>query len=94
MGTWSAIKSKGASDKNWRFAVYREYPSERPDKRWYSAFLFRNEDRTQFGIQEWFDELPHHQTLRRLAMRVLKELEFRNSLLSDRGDLPAWWKKK
>ncbi len=94
MGIWSAIKPKGGRAKGWHFAYYYETPTERADGKWYSALLFRDDDRTQFGIREWTGELRHHQDLRHMAMRVLVEPRFRKALLSDREDFPKWWKKK
>jgi len=94
MGIWSEIKPRGTRSKGWHFANYYETPSERMDRKWYSAFLFRDDKRTQFGIREWLGELPHHEDLRHMATRVLVEPEFRESLLSDRDDLPKWWKRR
>lgn len=94
MGIWNDIKPKGTDQKGWHFAHYIETPSEREDGKWYSAFLFRNDARSQFGIREWLGDLNKHQSVRHMAMRVLKEPLFRESLLSDREDLPKWWKRR
>jgi hypothetical protein len=94
MGIWTEIKPKGARSPEWQFAEYSEAPSERGDGQWYTAFLFRNGKRTEFGIREWLGELPHRQELRHLAMRVVVNRSLRKSLLSDRPDLPKWWKRK
>ena len=93
-GIWTDINPNGADREGWHFAYYLETPSEREDGIWYSAFLFRNEARTQFGIREWLGELNNHQCVRQMATRVLKEPIFRESLLSDREDLPKWWKRR
>jgi hypothetical protein len=94
MGIWIDITPKGKDPKGWHFAYYVETPSEREDGKWYSAFLFRNDARSQFGIRECLGELYKHQSVRHMAMRVLKEPHFRESLLSDRKDLPKWWKRR
>ena len=39
------------SKQHWAFAFYYETPSERDDGLWYEAFLFRDEDRTVFGLK-------------------------------------------
>jgi hypothetical protein len=94
MGIWTEIKPKGVRSAEWQFAEYSEAPSERGDGQWYTALLFRDRKRTEFGIREWLGQLPYHQDLRHLAMRVTIEKTLRRSLLSDRSDLPKWWKKK
>jgi hypothetical protein len=94
MGIWTEIKPRGKQNRHWRFADYRETPDERDDGSWYTAFLFRDEKHSQFGIREWYGDMPHHQYLRRLAARVLGDRAFRNTLMSDRPELLKWWKRK
>ena len=93
-GIWSDITPKVKHSDGWHFAFYVEAPSEREDGEWYSAFLFRNDERTQFGIQEWRGELVHQRRMRHMAMQVLTRPEFRKSLLSEAPELPKWWKKR
>lgn len=74
--------------------VYIELPPERKDQRRYRAFLFRDEDRTLFGIKEyWDDGIPSYEKLRVLASKVVNNSLFRKSLLSDNPDLPLLWKR-
>ena len=94
MGVWTEIKPQGRLSKKWKFASYVETPREREKDTWYVAFLFRDEDFTQFGIREWCESTPHTPDLRKMAMRVISDDAFRQSLLSDREDLPSLWKKK
>jgi hypothetical protein len=94
MGIWTEIKLRGRASKKWKFARYIETPRERAAYTWYMAFLFRNERYTQFGIREWFERTPHTPDLGKMAMRVISDDAFRRSLLSDREELPRWWKKR
>ncbi len=95
MGVWTEIKPEGkVSSREWKFASYIETPRERASEEWYVAFLFRDEDRTQFGIREWFERTPHTPNLRKIATRVISDREFRRSLLSEREDLPKWWRNR
>ena len=92
---WHEIKPlslKRQKTHNWLFATYCEFPSEREDHSWYSAFLFRNQERTIFGIREWMD-LIHYDILRKMATRVVLDVDFRNSLISDDPRLPNMWKR-
>src|SRR5438105_1042284 len=68
--SWHEIEplplSKAYRDHPWVFAVYEEW--NRPDGKPYRAFLFRNGDRTVFGIREWFAlGEPAVEALRKLA---------------------------
>lgn len=98
-GWWSDIEptrlSKTHKDHPWVFASYRESAHQRDDGLSYIAFLFRNEDRTVFGIKEWLgqDVLVRQDVLEKLAHRVVVDGQFRRSLVSDNPDLPALWKK-
>ena len=50
-------------------------------------FLFRNNrDRTVFGIREWKDLVQHD--LRKMATRVVQDIAYRRSLISDDPELP------
>jgi hypothetical protein len=91
-GIWSEIKPKGRRKTEWRFGSYWAIQE---DGRWYTAFHFRNEERTKFGIREWIGKPGDHRLdLRRMAMRVITDEAFRKSLLSDRADLRDWWRKR
>ncbi len=96
---WTDIEPKGLARKHgghvWRFGFVHEAPSQRGDGNWYSAFLFRNEDRTVFGMHEWFgQDLPHYQDVRQMATRVVMEEDFRKSLITDDPDVVQAWKKR
>jgi hypothetical protein len=99
-GWWSAIEptrlSKTYQDHPWVFAVYRESSSERDDGLSYIAFLFRNEERTVFGLKEWLgkDARVRNDVLEKMAHRVVTDATFRKSLLSEDPDLPLLWKKR
>jgi hypothetical protein len=93
MGLWREIRPKAARKHPWIFAYYYEFPSDRADKRWYGALLFRDSDRTTFGIREYWDDLPHQNDIRYLATRVVVDKELRQSLISDNPELPKWWKR-
>lgn len=94
-GMWSDITPVGLQKKNrehdWVFAAYTEFPSEREDKCYYRVFLFRNEDRTKYGLIEYQD-YPQID-FRKMATRVVEEKEFRESLMSSDVDLPKIWKR-
>ncbi len=98
MGHWSAINpskiilEKVNGEYPWMFAIYCESPYERDDGHSYAALLFRNSDRTVFGIKEYFDGY-HFDTLHKLARLVVGETTLRNSLISDDPDLPRLWKR-
>lgn len=50
--------SKSDQNHSWIFAVYSQFASNRKDGREYKAFLFRNDDRTAFGLKEhWANEV-------------------------------------
>jgi hypothetical protein len=85
--------SNAYRDHPWLFAVYDEY--NRPDGLRYQAFLFRNQDRTIFGMKEWLHQRADwpHADLRMLAHRVVCDREFRAELVSDDPDLPALWRR-
>jgi len=98
-GWWSDIEptrlAKTHRDHPWVFAEYRESGHQREDGLSYVTFLFRNEDRTVFGIKEWLgnDVLIRQDVLKKLAHRVVVDSEFRRSLVSEDPDLPGLWKK-
>jgi hypothetical protein len=95
-GIWYELKPKKLMKQDrkhpWMFAEYLEAPSEREDGRWYKAFLFRDEERTIYGIKE-FSELPNID-FRDLATRVVLDEEFRKSLISSDPMLPKIWKRR
>ena len=95
-GIWYELKPKNLAKKDrnhpWLFAHYLETPSEREDGNYYEAFLFRNEDRTVFGVKEYWDW--SRVNLRDLATRVVLDAELRKSLISDDPMLPKMWKKR
>jgi hypothetical protein len=99
-GWWCEIEptrlSKSSKDHPWVFAIYRESGSQRDDGMSYTAFLFRDRDRTVFGVKEWFgvNVIVKNDVLEKLAHRVVTDAEFRRSLLSDDPDLPLLWKKR
>ena len=94
-GMWADITPVGLQKKNrehgWVFATYTEFSSEREDKCDYKVFLFRNEDRTKYGLIE-YRAYPYID-FRKIATRVVEEKEFRESLLSSDPDLPKIWKR-
>jgi hypothetical protein len=99
-GWWTEIEptrlSKANTDHPWVFAAYRESRSERDDGLTYVAFLFRNEERTVFGVKEWLgaDVLVRNDVLEKMAHRVVIDSAFRKSLVSDDSDLPLLWKRR
>ena len=97
MGIWYEIEplNPKRSKHQWIFALYIETPSERDDDLWFEALLFRNEDRTVFGLKEQVgDHLSRHfHDYRAMATRVINDKKFRTSLVSDDPDLPRMWKK-
>jgi hypothetical protein len=99
-GYWSEVEparlSGAYQDHPWVFAVYRESSSQRDDGLSYVAFLFRNEERTVFGVKEWLgkDILVRNDVLEKMAHQVVTDRAFRNSLVSNDPDLPMLWKKR
>jgi hypothetical protein len=94
MGHWCEIKPHVTRKHRWVFAEYYEFPSERPDKEWYAAFLFRDDDRTVFGIREYVGQLPNRDDLRNLATKVVTDEAFRKTLVSDNAELRVMWKRR
>lgn len=93
MGIWSNIQPKTKRKHSWVFAAYLESPNQRADGQWYTAFLFRDEERTVYGIKEFTGDIPGDARLEHMATRVVVDAAFRNSMLSDNPDLPKWWKR-
>jgi hypothetical protein len=84
--------SKSHRDHPWLFAIYEEW--HRPDRRYYRALLFRNRDRTIYGIREWFEfARPAKAELRKLVHRPVVDSGFRSSLVSDDPDLVELWRR-
>src|SRR4051794_26298186 len=75
----------------WLFAQYAESPEHRLDGKSYRVFVFRNKDRTVFGMKEFWE--PTSTDFRQLASRVVTDANFRESLISDDEDLRKIWKK-
>lgn len=75
----------------WIFAEYFEHPEHRKDGKHYRAFVFRNKDRTVFGLKEFYNESKAD--FRALANKVVSDENFRQSLISDDDNLPKLWKK-
>lgn len=98
MGYFSEIKpfkiSKTEKKKQWIFMFYHEFRFEREDKQSYCAFLFRDNERTSYGIKEYFgDDIPHMNEFRKMATKVVLENSYRRKLLSDNPELPLIWKR-
>ena len=74
--------------------MYHEWASERDDGLHYSAFLFRNSDRTVFGIREFLGKEfgPGDGIHKKWAHKVVTDQRFRDSLISSDPDLPRMWK--
>lgn len=84
--------SPAYKDHPWVFAIYQEW--NRPDGQSYEAFLFRNQQRTVFGIYEWLGQsLQLRSLLPKMAFRVVTDPEYRRKLVSHDPDLPKMWKK-
>jgi hypothetical protein len=90
------VRPKSLSRKNanheWVFAVYWEFGGSDNGRR-YRAFLFRNLERTIFGIKEWLGAPLPRVNAATLATKVVLDREFRESLISDYPDLPKMWKR-
>ena len=89
------VKTKQSTEsKKWHFMLYQESSSERDDEIDYCAFLFRDSDRSLFGIKEFFgDDIPHMSKFRDLATKVVIDTSFRKALLSESSELPELWKR-
>jgi hypothetical protein len=83
--------SKKDQNHNWVFAVYLEFSSKRVDGRDYKAFVFRNDERTVFGLKEIWD--GQYVDFRKMATKVIQDKEYRETLISDDPDLPKIWKR-
>jgi hypothetical protein len=98
-GRWTDIEparlSKAYQDHPWVFAVYRESASDRDDRQRYDAFLFRNKERTVFGIREWLggEALVRYDVLQRMAHRIVTDSEYRRQFISEDPDLIDMWKR-
>jgi hypothetical protein len=98
-GWWTDIEptrlSKAHHDHPWVFAAYRESASDRDDGTRYAAFLFRNRERTVFGVREWLGDgtLVTNDQLERMARRVVTDDGSRRELISEDPDLPDMWKR-
>lgn len=98
MGYLSEIKpfklSKTNKKKQWFFMLYNEFGFEREDKQRYYAFIFMDNERTSYGIKEYFgDDIPHMKEFRKMATKVIFENSYRRKFLSDDPELPQIWKR-
>ncbi|EMJ96590.1 hypothetical protein [Leptospira alstonii] len=97
-GFWREIDKpqvKSPDFNNYVFARYGESASERGDHLHYSALLFRHVDRSSYGIMEWLgSDVPHDRILKKIIEKILKDREFRDSLLTEDPDLPVLWKRR
>lgn len=97
-GIWSPLKPKRLSRKEadhaLHFATYVETPTDRRDGQWYEAFLFRNDGFTLFGLKEFIGPLLHHDDMRALATKVIKDNNLMRSLVTDDADVKRIWKGK
>ena len=79
----------------WHIGYIFEGPSSRTDNNWYYAFVFRNDDRTIYGIKEWmgphFDQKPNHG---KIAARIINDKEYRDNLITDDPDVKNIWKRR
>lgn len=83
---------KSHRDHTWVFAVYQEW--NRPDGRDYRAFLFRDRERTVYGVKEWFTSSePGMTQVRKLASRVVVDSGFRATMISEDPDLEHLWRR-
>jgi hypothetical protein len=99
MGWWTTVTPRKLSRRHghhpWTFATYTEAPSERSDGLWCTAFLFRDSERSVYGIREFCgDDVPHHDKLRDMATKVVLNKDFRKRLISDDPELPEMWERR
>ena len=84
----------------WMFAYYFQTPDERDDGKWYHAVVFRDQDRTQFGAFDFIAEdvtVPAFERQfdkRRIALRIITDEGYRNSLLRDSPELRELWQRR
>ena len=83
--------SKHNQKHEWLFAQYAESPEHREDGKFYKVFVFRNKDRSIFGMKEFWEQSTID--FRQMASRVVTDATFRESLISDDEDLRKIWKK-
>jgi hypothetical protein len=74
--------------------VYTESAFDRDDGQPYTAFLFRNKDRTIFGIQEWLGKEKRQRIdPARMAYEIITNGEYRRQFISEDPDLIEMWKR-
>ena len=83
--------SKKDQNHRWVFAIYHEFSSNRDDGREYRGFIFRNDERTVFGLKEFYEWQSID--FRKMATKIIQDKNYRDSLISDDPDLPRIWKK-
>ena len=93
MGLWMEIKPKVRRRHSWHFARYVEPPSLRDDGQWYELFLFRDDERSRFGKQQFRGRTISRRNFQKMAERVVLDEAFRRTLLSDDAVLPKLWKR-
>ncbi len=96
MPHWNDLKplylAKQHKGHPWIFALYTEYPSDRGDQSSHYILLFRDKDRTVFGMKE-INDMKNYKELRRLATRVVIDKTFRQSLITADPSVTKLWKK-
>jgi hypothetical protein len=93
MGRWIEIKPKTKIKYPWHFAYYCEAPSENSDNEWYVSFLFRNDDRSIFGRQEYSGKNYQRVNFQKMAVRTALDDAYRKTMISDDPLLPKLWKR-
>ncbi len=83
--------AKHLQNKDWLFAEYNESSEQRKDGKYYRAFVFRNKERTVFGLKEFYED--RQTDFRQLAARVVSDEKLRSEMISDDEDLRKIWKR-
>jgi hypothetical protein len=97
-GWWNDIQparlSKVHKDHPWVFAGYFGWDADGITR--YKALIFRNKERTEFGIKEWFgsDKIVGREVLEKMAHRIVTDSAYRRQLISDDPDLVEMWKRR
>lgn len=77
----------------WLFALYGESQIFRDDGLEYTAIIFRNKERTIFGIKEWLGgEQIRWNAKEKMAAKIAMDPNFRETLISDDPDIPKMWR--
>jgi hypothetical protein len=84
--------SKSFRDHPSIFASCLEWDNP-PDGEINTTFVFRNRERTVFGIRQWQGDLPRARDLfPKMAYRIVTDPVYRKTLVSDDPELPELWK--